>query len=688
MNRKQTLSNVLSLGLVLGATLALFVLVIQAADAAQSPLTPGNPTPYPEPNTHTPPATSTVSITYDEPISPTTVSTRTFAVHARQTGLLSQTYGVAGGTIALTPTQPFHAGELVQVSATTATLGLIDGTGPLSPTVWQFWAGVPHGSGFFTSTLPTIELTMTQDVALGDLDHDGDLDAFVASIITNQVWLNDGMGAFYDSGQSLGSAFSTGAAVGDLDRDGDLDAFVANEYPPLGGPNEVWLNDGTGTFIDSGQSLGDSESVAVALGDLNGDGALDAFVANGHDQADKVWLNDGTGTFIDSGPDLGSANGFCLELGDLDGDGDLDAFVGNIGANYVWLNDGKGFFQDSGQRLGVSNSWGVALGDLDGDGDVDALVANAGGVDPVNKVWLNEGDGTFIDSGQSLGDAESRSVALGDIDGDGDLDACVANWDQTNDLWLNNGDGTFISGGQGPGDAPTHFVILGDLDDDDDLDAFLLSVGPLTVPVKSGAGGSVWLNLSPPEAADDVYGTEVNTPLAVAAPGVLGNDSDPDSEELTAQVDLGPGHGELVLAPDGAFVYTPTLDFTGVDTFTYVASDGVLTDAAQVQITVLGDLLPPVLVSPPDGAVLSDTTPTLTWLASPEASGYLLDWNGAVSDVGDVTRYTTTVLADGVYTWTVAAYHATYTSPYTDVWSFTVDTGYQVYLPLVVRQHP
>jgi len=56
---------------------------------------------------------TTISITYDQAISPTTVSTQTFAVHAMQTGLLTQTYGVRGGTIVLTPTQPLKP-DLVQ----------------------------------------------------------------------------------------------------------------------------------------------------------------------------------------------------------------------------------------------------------------------------------------------------------------------------------------------------------------------------------------------------------------------------------------------------------------------------------------------------------------------------------------------------------------------------------------------
>ncbi len=280
-------------------------------------------------------------------------------------------------------------------------------------------------------------------VALGDLDNDGDLDAFIASGLptrSNKVWLNNGIGNFSDSGQTLGTSNSIGLALGDVDGDGDLDAFVANHGAAnVGHGNKVWLNDGNGNFSDNGQSLGSSFSAAVALGDLDGDGDLDAFVANGFggNHPGKVWLNDGNGNFNDSGQNLGSSNSFEVALGDLDEDGDLDAFVanGNGQGNKIWLNDGNGNFNDSGQNLGSSNSFEVALGDLDEDGDLDAFVAN--GDNQSNKVWLNDGNGNFNNSGQALGNSSSWGLALGDLDGDSDLDAFVGNFLQGDKVWLN-----------------------------------------------------------------------------------------------------------------------------------------------------------------------------------------------------------------------------------------------------------
>ena len=90
------------------------------------------------------------------------------------------------------------------------------------------------------------------------------------------------------------------------------------------------------------------------------------------------------------------------------------------------------------------NSWDVKLGDLDGDGDLDAVVANA--VDEPETVWLNDGGGSFSahPTTPSFGADDSHGLALGDLDGDGDLDAVVVNvLGDPNTTWVNDGAGNF-----------------------------------------------------------------------------------------------------------------------------------------------------------------------------------------------------------------------------------------------------
>ena len=90
-----------------------------------------------------------------------------------------------------------------------------------------------------------------------------------------------------------------------------------------------------------------------------------------------------------------------------------------------------------------------------------------------------------------------------------------------------------------------------------------------------------------PTAAADAYSTAEDTALTVAAPGVLGNDSDPDDNPLSAVLVSGPSHGTLTLNADGSFTYTPAANYNGSDSFTYQASDGTLTsEPATVTLTV------------------------------------------------------------------------------------------------------
>ena len=503
----------------------------------------------PIPNTHTAPVTTTISIIYNENINPATVSTQTFAVHAGQTGRLTQTFQINGGNITLIPSQPFKPGELVQVTATTGALNL-SGTGPVSSTVWEFRTEVKVGSGIFESG-SWVGSSNGAEVALGDMDGDGDLDAFFArDPHSNQVWLNNGDSTFTNTNQNLGNSRSSSVALGDLDGDGDLDAFVGNDCEN----DKVYINDGTGSF-SLGQSINSLSlcTKVVVLGDVDGDGDLDALIGAG---GGEIWLNNGKGNFSDSGQSLGVSSTWALALADLDEDGDLDALISS-GTSRIWLNDGLGNFTNSGQSVGSGTD--VALGDTDGDGDLDVLTG--GGSYQPNEVWVNNGGiqggtlGTFSYDNQFLGVTSSDTpVALGDVNGDGHLDALIGFWGGVGDkIWLNDGTGTFVDSNQSLGSSWAWDVTFGDLDQDGDLDAFILDT----------SGGRIWLNKGSNQALAGLTASN-DSPTKLGQATTLTANISGGSSPITFSWNF--GDGETAFGQTVMHTYKATGNYTAIVT--------------------------------------------------------------------------------------------------------------------------
>lgn len=329
------------------------------------------------------------------------------------------------------------------------------------------------------------------ELSLGDLDGDGDLDAiFTWAGDSSTLWINQGglqgniQGKFTASLQHIGRQDAHFTALGDLDGDGDPDILVGMDggfdfYVNSGGPQGGWKgNFEVQSQVELSKTTG--EPYQIQLGDLDNDGDLDAiFTAccqygNGF----SVWMNDGAGQFARIGQYAENLKIRQAILGDLDGDLDLDAWV--VPANQVqapdgkgesilpdqlWINDGAGHFHDREERLGFSQAAG--LGDLDGDGDLDAGVATESGL----AIWFNDGAGHFENRLELASPLSARTLLPGDLDQDADLDILIFSVDQ-GEAWLNDGRGNFERSAQRIALPGNSALALGDLDGDGDLDLF------------------------------------------------------------------------------------------------------------------------------------------------------------------------------------------------------------------------
>ena len=310
-----------------------------------------------------------------------------------------------------------------------------------------------------------------------DLDNDGDLDLFVVTDRAgyNPTYRNDGDGTFTRTFEpSLQAVRASGWTYswGDYDNDGYLDLFVPELYANIATLNQLYHNNGDGTFTNITNSpiaRGGGFSAFGTWGDYDRDGDLDLFVANrGHGTVpSKNWFyqNQGDGTFVSLTNDLIRpliSELQCWNLPvwvDIDNDGWQDLFIANIpdSRNCLYRNMGNGgFIKVTGDPL-VSelNNWGDAgWADYDNDGDLDVFLTTISDYARPAALYRNDGQGHFTkmttnEVGTLLSErVNSFQCAWGDYDNDGWLDLHIANgWyggDARPDLlYRNHGDGSF-----------------------------------------------------------------------------------------------------------------------------------------------------------------------------------------------------------------------------------------------------
>ncbi len=365
-------------------------------------------------------------------------------------------------------------------------------------------AGLGGAKTLFTDATDRLGLEFAgrsaRNVIFADYDNDGLQDIFIAENRATDLQI----GLFHNTGDGR-SVNQTdlipidlhsvdgqaGSVFADYDNDGDQDLYLsASPY------NMLLRNDG-GRFskvpIASADTLVTDQSIWL---DYDRDGLLDLYVSNEFVNenrpplGNRLFHNDGNGSFSDQtaaaglevslGTDYGGSTG-GMSAGDFNDDGWPDLYLGvNRQSNRLFLNDGQGRFRDATtSEIGDDGeAFSIAVGDIDNDGDLDILQP-AGASDAEefrSKMLLNLGGGEYLDvlEGAGLDTLNNSNVGgtlFADIDNDGDLDLVIGTSNRINLLLLNDGSGFFsdatsISGIRDRGP----FIAVGDYDEDGFLD--------------------------------------------------------------------------------------------------------------------------------------------------------------------------------------------------------------------------
>jgi hypothetical protein len=333
-------------------------------------------------------------------------------------------------------------------------------------------------------------------VATADYDNDGWTDLFVAGVNRNILYHNQHDGTFKELTKldpvRAPKPWSIAAGWFDFDNDGLLDLFVVNycKWDPKnepycgdprpgyrtychprhyeGLPNQLYRNNGDGTFTDVSKQSGIADHIGkgmgIAFADYDDDGKTDVFVAN-DTVRNFLFHNEGEGRFTEVGLRAGiafNADGRALssmgvDFRDIDNDSKPDLLVSALTNETfpIYKNAGTGLFTDVTypSRLGLLSlpfgGWGAGVYDLNNDGWKDIFVAASDVMDnaelfssrryrQANQIYVNRGDGSFSNVEHGGKPRAHRGAAFADFDHDGRVDIAVTSLGDNVELLRNS----------------------------------------------------------------------------------------------------------------------------------------------------------------------------------------------------------------------------------------------------------
>ena len=433
-----------------------------------------------------------------------------------------------------------------------------------------------RGDGSFGAGSVTPVGPFPTSLVSGDFDGDGRLDLAVTDadpfnvVGTGDLRIleNDGRGGFRAGATVAPGVIPVAVAAGDLNGDGVPDLVVANFNSNtvavlLGGPG--------GQFRVTGSVPAGHGPDAPVLGDFNGDGRVDLAVASSDSQDLGVFLGDGDGTFRSPTSPQAGAGPTALATGDFDGDGRPDMAVVDGDSNQVTilLGSGDGAFRTA-QTVPVGQApIGIVAGDFNGDGVTDLAVADYGLTGPGDvTILLGNGDGTFRALAPIAAGVNPRNLVSADFNGDGVPDLAVS--DAGSDavsILLGRGDGTFATPVSVPVGADPRGLVAGDFDGDGHLDLAVADFGSNAVTILHGlgdggfvVGATVAVGLHPYGLAAGDFEGDGHLDLAVTESGYSDLDPDPSAETGGNAVTIlhGTGNGSFRIAGAYAAGLRPT----------------------------------------------------------------------------------------------------------------------------------